>query len=70
MDAITTEAIRVAKINFQTEFVNGELSGSKLYCDAVTPGFVSDLFTQVLEVHDLGSYRVVFVQNRWKMQEF
>ena len=33
--------------------------------DAVTSGFVSDLFTQVFEVQDLGSYRVEWSGVEW-----
>ena len=44
-----TTAGRPARINFQTEIVNEELSCAKRYRDAVTSGLVSDLFTVRLD---------------------
>ena len=64
---------RETHVDLSTEFSRGRESISKprlstgsspVRKDAVTSGFVSDLFNQVLEVQDLGSYRVEFAQNR------
>ena len=38
--------------------------------DAVTSDFVSDLFTQVFEVQDLGSYRVEWSGVEWSGVEW
>ena len=59
-----------ARINFQTEIVNGELSGAKWYLVTQWHPVLLVIYLKVLEVQAIGSYRVEFAQNRWNIHEF
>ena len=64
------QSFRLARINFQTEIVNGELSGAKWYIVTQWHPVLLVICLQVLEVQAIGSYRVELAQNRWNLHEF
>ena len=55
--------VRPARINYHTDIVNGELSGAK---DAVTSGFVNEMFTIYLDVKSQPIFVIYLQFTLWK----
>ena len=63
---VDSDGYPAERINFQTEFVNGELPGAKWYLVTQSHPVLLVIRLQVLEVQDVVSYRVEFAQTDGK----